>query len=334
MPHPVEICDECKTKVIDLYQFKLRAHATWLNQSVNAEESVRDKFSELDSNHTEDKSIYTTMQVVRKFAAHHLISEIIHDGFRLIIKRIEQPKSTESPTFPVEELPSIKEEPQENKIKPEKELPDIKQEIVELTTEFKGEDFYSSEEHTNSNSSEGSHSRLPAFKENSYFNGDRFVIRGTEPPSMKNKRELKRRIRNPDLWATNIQKKLRNAGQPYRNAKGFLVDARTMGPPCICRKECATKVNEKNRLMNFSKYWNLSDTMKKRKFIFNHITLERPMRAMTKSRASSRMIHHFLDVKNSDGTIELVQVCKSMFLQTLDISATVISSSIKFKDQY
>lgn len=107
-----------------------------------------------------------------------------------------------------------------------------------------------------------------------------------------------------------------------------------MGPPCVCRQECGTKVNEKNRLLNFSNYWSLDNIVKKRKFIFDHIKLERPMRAMTKSRAFSRLILHFLDVVNGDGSIEQIKVCKTMFLSTFDISNTVITTTVKLNNQY
>lgn len=288
---------------------------------------------ELD-NQISDSVVYKTVQIVRSYIARHSILDIKEDETdqRLIIT--PKPKTT---PVPVQATPnafheaiSIKSEPMEIKLEPIdlqiKEDPDADLPFLDFIRTF-GD---SSEELTNS--SEGSLSRLPAFEASTYFNGDKFVLRSEVPP--KKLKEAKKRQRKPELWATNIQKKLRNAGKRYRSAKGYIVEARSMAGPCVCRKECGAKVNEKNRLMNFSNYWSLDEVHKKRKFISDHIKLERPMRAMKKSRAFSRLILHYLDVINSDGTIEQIKVCKTMFLNTLDISNTVITTTVKLNNQY
>lgn len=293
--------------------------------------SSADKLGELD-NQISDKIVYSTLQIVRNYIANHSIVEIsVHETDK---KLVITPKPKPVPVSSInafQESISIKQEPMEIKIEPI-DL-QIKQEAdTETFLQFIRNfgDSTSSEELTNS--SEGSLSRLPAFEESTYFDGDKFVLRSEVPP--KKLKEAKKRQRKPESWATNIQKKLRNAGQRYRSAKGYIVEARSMGPPCSCRQECGTKVSEKNRLMNFSRYWSLDDVNKKRQFIFDHIRLERPRRAMTKSRAFSRLILHYLDVINSDGTIEQIKVCKAMFLQTFDISNTVITTTVKLNNQY
>lgn len=282
-----------------------------------------EKFQQLDPQN-EDKAVYSTVQIVRNYITRHSIAEIkeYETDMKLVIT--PRPKTapvTSSPTTFHESI-SIKSEPIDIQIKEDPD--DIP--FLDFLRTF-GD---SSEELTNS--SEGSLSRLPAFEESTYFNGDKFVLRSEVPP--KKLKEPKKRQRKPELWATNVQKELRNAGKRYRSAKGYIVEARSMAAPCSCRQECASKVNEKNRLMNFSSYWNLGDVAKKRKFIFDHIKLERPMRAMKKARALSRLILHFLDVMNSDGSIEQIKVCKTMFLNTLDISNTVITTTVKLNNQY
>lgn len=271
-----------------------------------------------------DRTVYNTLEIVRNFINKHSIAEIKEYETETKLVITPKPKITPvtSPTTFHESF-SIKSEPSEVKLEPIdihiKNDPDT--DFIDFLRTF-GD---SSEELTNS--SEGSLSRLPAFEESTYFDGNKFVLRSEVPP--KKLKEPKKRVRKPELWAKNVQKKLRNAGKPVGNKR-----ARSMAAPCSCRQECGSKVNEKNRLMNFSIYWDLGDISKKRKFIFEHIKLERPMRAMKKARALGRLILHYLDVMNSDGTIEQVKVCKTMFLNTLDISNTVITTTVKYNQYF
>lgn len=329
----MEMCEDCKVKLVDFYHFKVRSEQFRIFQSKLR--AQHEKFQELDHK-IEDKAVYSTVQIVRNYISRHSIAEIKEHETDIVIT--PKPKITQvthfhtsSPTTFHESFGSIKSEPMEVKLEPIdiqiKHDPDADTFLDFLRT-FND----SSEENSMTNSSEGSLSRLPAFEESTYFDGDKFVLRSEVPP--KKLKEPKKRQRKPELWATNVQKKLRNAGKRYRSAKGYIVEARSMAAPCSCRQECASKVNEKNRLMNFSRYWNLADINKKRKFIFDHIRLERPMRAMKKARVLSRLILHYLDVMNSDGSIEKIKVCKTMFLNTLDISNTVITTTVKLNNQY
>lgn len=317
------MCECCTDKIIDFYHFKRMSEEKRTNfRKENSHHKVEEPDESLD------RIVYTTFQIVRNYITRYAISEIKEDENeqRLVIT----PKPN-SPSSAFQDLVKIKSEPMEIKLEPISV--DIKDDPDNTFLHFiRGSfgDSGSSEELTNS--SEGSLSRLPAFEETTYFDGDKFVLRSEMPP--KKMKEAKKRQRKPEMWATNIQKKLRNAGKRYRSSKGYIVEARNMAPPCTCRQECATKVNEKNRLMNFSTYWSLDDISKKRKFIVDHIKLEKPMRALKKSRALSRLILHYLDVANSDGSSEKIKVCKTMFLNTLDISNTVITTTVKVSNQY
>jgi hypothetical protein len=319
------VCDRCRDQLGEFYRFKMRSDEVLRIQ--NEFNSVsQSKLCEL-SDHIEDKLVCNTVQIVRSFISRHSIADIRVDDSEAKLVITPRPKTASASVNAFQESISIKTEPD---IKLEPIDIQIKEEPDSTLLDFIRSFGDSSEELTNS--SEGSLSRLPAFEATTYFNGDKFVLRSEVPP--KKLKETKKRQRKPELWATNIQKKLRNAGQRYRSSKGYIVEARSMAGPCNCRQLCATKVSEKNRLMNFSNYWSLDDIGKKRKFIVDHIRLERPMRAMTKSRALSRLILHFLDVMNSDGTIEQTKVCKTMFLNTLDISNTVIVTTVKSNHQY
>lgn len=192
---------------------------------------------------------------------------------------------------------------------------------------------FHSDESTISNS-EGSTtlSRLPAFEQNTYFDGNRFVLKSEIPPKTFLK-DTKKRQRKPESWDVNVQKQLKNAGKRYRSTKGYVVEEKCIKNPCQCRKMCSTKINEKNRLMNFNSYWKLESTLKKRNFIIDHIQLDKPLKS-NQTKGVTKLIHHFLDVANSDGTCEKVKVCKKMFLNSLGISNTVITTTVKLNFQY
>lgn len=280
-----------------------------------------------------NQTVFSTVQIVRRFVERCSVTEIKVDENESQLTVTAKPKITPDTqsvnafqgSFNIKsETTEIKPEPVEVKADPD----DLS--FLHFITSLEENSRVSSDF---SNSSEGSSlSRLPAFEESKYFDGDKFVLRSEVPP--KKLKESKKRERKPDFWATNVQKKLRVSGQQYRSAKGYIVEAKAMGSPCACRKDCSNKVNEKNRLMNFNLYWSLDDTAKKRKFISEHIKLEKPMRAMKKSRAFSRLILHYLDVLNADGSIEQIKVCKKMFLNTFDISNTTVTTTLKLNSQY
>lgn len=154
-------------------------------------------------------------------------------------------------------------------------------------------------------------SRLPAFEQDTYFDGNRFVLK-TEVPPKKILKENRKRQRKPEQWEVNVQKQLKNAGKRYRSTKGYVVAEKSMGSPCTCRKLCSTKINEKNRLTNFNSYWELDSVFLKRAFILNHIEVGKPMKAKNKpkQRGVTKLIHHFLNIANSDGSEEKIRVCK------------------------
>jgi hypothetical protein len=253
------------------------------------------------------------------------IVDVKEDGPHLILSTVklsqaENVSSTTTITFQDTNL-SIKKEPQE-------EI-EIKKEPIELKIELREE----SEVDVNSflglieeNSSDSSLSRLPAY--NRFFDGNRFISR-SEYIESKLKISQKKRERRPEFWQSTVQKKLRNLGQQYRSIKGHLVPARKVGDPCDCRKNCATKINENNRNMNFKRYWEIENVNEKRKFLVEHIKLSKPKRALVKKRVYSRIMHHFLDVFNYDGSCEQIRVCKKMFCSTLSISNSFISNSFK-----
>lgn len=281
-----------------------------------------------------DKCVFSTMQIVQEFIKKNgQVKEIKELENQLIISSVKLPDQSLSTSPEVtsttfqEDLSSIKQEPLSDG--------DFKEELKELKIELKEEDEDAAEilgisnmEEEVENSSDSSLSRLPAFCANRFFDGNRFVSRSEYLESKAKAGNKKLRERRPEFWAAAIQKKLRNHGQQYRSVKGNLVPARKIGPSCNCRKNCGCRISENNRLINFKRYWQL-EGIEKRKFIIEHIKLLKPKRALTKTRIFSRIMHHYLDVVNYDGSVEQIRVCKKMFCSTFAISNSVISNAFK-----
>lgn len=313
------------------------------------DDSAKEEFEDVQDR--SESVIFTTVQIVKNYIKKYSVQQIKEDESAKQLIIIPREKSTINEDELVSsstsinafqgqnenDNSSIKQEPMDVKA----ENIEIKVEPLEIKEEGEAgdilgldlEEFTSQEESTSS--SDNSLSRLPAFCEDRIFDGNRFVSRSEIIQRKSSKEQHKKRARQPDLWACQVQKKLRNLGQQYRSVKGYVVAAKSLGPPCNCKKDCANKVNETNRLLNFKEYWRLECINDKKKFILNHIKLVRPQRALTKTRAYSRIMHHYLDVSNYDGSIEQIKVCKKMFCQTLNISNSVITNAFKIKnDQY
>ncbi|KAG5671357.1 hypothetical protein PVAND_001558 [Polypedilum vanderplanki] len=346
------MCKICEKKIIEFYNFKRKCKESQSVQSKRKDDCGR-ILTKIEEHLDDDKIVYSTLKIVENYIKKYAIQEIrqIESSMQLIImprhkqqQQDENQVSSSTTAFQdkinssnsdnTTSSISIKQEPIEN-------LVEIKIEPLEIKEEGEADeilgldldDFTSSHEES-TNSSDNSLSKLPAFCNDRIFDGNRFISK-TELLLRKSKKDqLKKREKRPDSWASAIQKRLRTTGQQYRSVKGYVVAAKCLGPPCNCRKDCSHKINESNRLYNFKQYWKLESINDKKKFILDHIRLVRPKRALTKSRAFSRIMHHYLSVCNYDGSVEQIKVCKKMFCQTLNISNSVITNAFKAKEQY
>lgn len=272
---------------------------------------------------------------------HHGEVELIVDRHDESMKITPKRRPNPSTTFQEDQISStnIKQETVQIKVEPE-EPPEESASFLQFCRSFgESASSFQSDESTTSTGESSSvtvqRSRLPAFEQDTYFDGNRFVLK-TEVPPKKISKENRKRQRKPEQWEVNVQKQLKNAGKRYRSTKGYVVAEKSMGSPCDCRKLCSSKINEKNRLINFNSYWKLDSVLKKRTFILDHIEVGKPLKAKNepKHRGVSKLLHHFLNISNSDGTEEKIRVCKRMFLSTLGISNTVITTTLKLHSQY
>lgn len=143
------------------------------------------------------------------------------------------------------------------------------------------------------------------------------------------KRKSRKRIRNESGWSRVKNKKARNSGESYRNAKGLTVPARMMGPGCgiKCRYKCKARISEEQRENVFKAYWALSDLNRQRDFVVKNVTQYEKRRRTTCS--PSRRTHSLSWSLEIDGV--KTNVCKTFFLHTLDISDKVVITAINKK---
>lgn len=139
------------------------------------------------------------------------------------------------------------------------------------------------------------------------------------------------RPKDPDNWIRNKQRIARSKGEEYVTKSGKKVPAKRMKSPCkeSCRFKCRKKITKEERQKNFDKYWELANFIRQRKFIFEHHKTvpvqRRRFRNVENGKARQYSSQYFLDKVKSDGSIEQVQVCESMFLKTFDICRNIVA---------
>ena len=141
------------------------------------------------------------------------------------------------------------------------------------------------------------------------------------------------RKRNRQLSKQEIRKRKRNSGEKYETShqnedvpeKRMRLE-RSMKPPCSCKQKCIEKVSEEDRQDLFATFWNFGDLGRQQQFVVNNITLSAVKRrrirepentALKRKERKATYVYHFRGV----------QVCKKMFLNTLDIADYFVSSS-------
>lgn len=84
-------------------------------------------------------------------------------------------------------------------------------------------------------------------------------------------KKVKKRKCQPQTWARNIAKKLKNSGQEHSSStnKNNIIPAKTIRPACStkCRLKCYAKFDITERESIFKCFWNLSDIDRQREYI-------------------------------------------------------------------
>lgn len=134
----------------------------------------------------------------------------------------------------------------------------------------------------------------------------------------------RKRQSNPEKWRRNIIKEKVSRGEEYVNTSGNLVRARKVQPPCdkSCRLECYNKISEAERQEIHDGFYKKHPTREEKwGFISRHVTLfEKKSNIDNETRRKFSRKYHF-----KVGTTD-IQVCKVMFLTTLDINDGMVET--------
>ncbi|XP_045520111.1 uncharacterized protein LOC123711566 [Pieris brassicae] len=125
----------------------------------------------------------------------------------------------------------------------------------------------------------------------------------------KNGKVVKRRLRNPEEWHKQKQKRLRIAGQEYINANGKIVPPKQPGPDCNCRRKCFQMVPEDIRMKTFQGFYSMKSHDEQNAYLFGLMRQIDVKRKRVKS--SSRRtctFEYFVRVKGKE-----TQVCQTAF---------------------
>lgn len=136
----------------------------------------------------------------------------------------------------------------------------------------------------------------------------------------------RKRTRNEGNWKRNVAKSRRQRGEAYISARGKPVPGVTMKDTCsaTCTRKCREKFSHEERLSVFRRYYQLESYERKRDFIISH-TERKSKKWQTREQSRRKNTVFFFLPKNE----ERIQVCKTMFLNTLGIRKGVVDIAMK-----
>lgn len=153
----------------------------------------------------------------------------------------------------------------------------------------------------------------------------------SEEPVRYNKKGqlcLKKVTKKPEKWIKNIQKAKRNIGKEYIS-KGKIRRARQLCDPCLsnCKLRCSERITNEQRHKIFHYYWNLGDVTLQRKFIVDCMEIVKPK--YRKPKEGSQRSLNFAYKFNLDECKEPIRVCRTMFINTIDVSHMTLRTAYK-----
>lgn len=141
------------------------------------------------------------------------------------------------------------------------------------------------------------------------------------------KKITRKRLRVQENWAKNVRKTAVNCNLPYKHLKtNQVVNPRELKRSCGpgCRFQCETKISESRRREIFDNYWKIGDQSGKYNFIARYVSEEKNL---NQEKAPKKSFKRKYTLSNTEGCH--VAVCKTMFMNTLSISHTLIDTTLR-----
>lgn len=316
----MNICSQCESNAITFFKFKSQVHRAQKSFSLPIKELGQSVGS------TDQCDVFHTLDIVKNFIERHSVQSIIEDDEeqRLIIGR----------PFPEEEI-YVEKEQKVIIIKEENvTFQDESCEDESSNVEFEADEHY--DDTLDQSSLDGSCDdnikveKVVQVKPTTSSLNVEFIDR--QRSYEIDGGDLKKKF-NKTLHR-NIEKmartKARLRGEQYTTIKGKVIRGKKMKGPCKedCRIKCRQIISEEDRERNFKDYWALGSVILQRKFVFEHritMPIKRRRSRNLQSRPRDCSSQYYLDKLNSNGTVEKVHVCETMFSNTLDICKNFIA---------
>lgn len=139
--------------------------------------------------------------------------------------------------------------------------------------------------------------------------------------------DVRKRSRNISIDTKS--KTLLNLGMEHTNRKGNIIPERKIGAACEekCRIQCQKKFNEEARKSIFKEFWDLADHTRQWDFIAKYVKeIKKKQVTVGAGSVSRRSNSRYYVFKSGE---EDKRVCKTMFLNTLGVSETWVTTALK-----
>lgn len=182
---------------------------------------------------------------------------------------------------------------------------------------------------------------LPSVASNTTSN-DCSTFEGSETstPRLSKRKSTKRcdkgrkRSIHVDDWINTKRKRLCNLGQEYTSRKGITKKAREMKASCNCRLQCARTFTEEIRSELFSNFWNTGSHAKQWQIVAKYVDQKNKKSCTDLENENNRRLHtlhYHLPIKSNVNDTTLKKVCKTMFLNTFNISKDFVYTALQKK---
>lgn len=143
----------------------------------------------------------------------------------------------------------------------------------------------------------------------------------------------RKKSRNESEWIDVKSKSLLNTGKEHENRKGKSRKERKLGVTCNenCRLKCSKRVGKEARQLIFEEFWRLGDHTRQWDFIIHCVKQSDKRQVTVNPGTESRRKftrNYYFKIQHEE-----IKVCKSMFLNTLNISETWVTTALA-KMQY
>lgn len=168
-------------------------------------------------------------------------------------------------------------------------------------------------------------------KDSNEMDSDNFSSPFNYETGVSSSRSSKKPLKGPSEWAHNKRKRLKNLGQEYCTKDGKIMPKKTLKPPCTCRFKCYEKINDTQRRIVFENFWQLGDRQKQWSYLVKYVKKVKKNRTLNTDIPNNRLFtfkyHLPLAEKSDELQVLVVDVCKIMFINTLEISDKMIRTA-------